>query len=187
MMCRAASSGFLIAAIVVLALAMSGPPTPTFTDVRARWRPSEAQLLDRNGDPVHELRIDQHGRRLAWTPLNEISPALTTAIVVSEDHRFWSHRGVDLAAMAGSVAAAIAGHRRRGASTITMQLASLLDPSMGRTAGRRTAVQKLRQIFAALVIERRWSKPQILEAYLNLVTYRGELQGIGAASRVMFS
>ena len=46
--------------------------------------------------------------------------------------------------------------------------------------------QKFRQILAALAIERRWSKQQILEAYLNLVTYRGEMQGIGAASRVMF-
>src|ERR1019366_134769 len=177
----------LLAVLAAFQLAANGPRPPSFDEMRARWRPSDAQLLDRNGDPVHEFRIDGHGRRRAWTPLNEISPALTTAIGVSEDHRFWSHRGVDLAAMAGSVAAAIAGHRRRGASTITMQLASLLDPSMGRTAGRRTAVQKLRQIFAALVIERRWSKPQILEAYLNLVTYQGELQGIGAASRVMFT
>ena len=186
MMCRAASSGFLIAAIVVLALAMSGPPTPTFTDVRARWRPSEAQLLDRNGDPVHELRIDQHGRRFAWTALDEISPALKDAIVAAEDHRFWSHRGVDLIALMSSVARAVVGGHSRGASTITMQLASLLDPSLGRTSTRKTVLRKFRQIFAAIAIERRWSKPEILEAYLNLVTYRGELQGITAASRVMF-
>jgi penicillin-binding protein 1C len=175
-----------IAAIAALMLAISGPPTPTFAEVRARWHPSEVQLLDRNGDPVHELRIDRHGRRFAWTPLAQISPALTQAIVTSEDHRFWSHHGVDLIAIASCAARAVVGGRRRGASTITMQLASLLDPSLGRSHTRKTVLRKLRQVFAALAIEQRWSKPEILEAYLNLVTYRGELQGIGSASRVMF-
>jgi len=67
-----------------------------------------------------------------------------------------------------------------------MQLVSILDPSLGRSQSRKSILRKSRQIFAALALERRWSKPEILEAYLNLVTYRGELQGIGAASRVMF-
>ena len=68
-----------------------------------------------------------------------------------------------------------------------MQLAAMLDPdSRAPRMRRRTAVQKLAQMRAALALERRWSKAQILEAYLNLVTYRGELQGVGAAARVMF-
>src|ERR1700675_504875 len=91
-----------IAAAAALMLPMSGRSTPTFAEVRARWHPSEAQLLDRNGDPVHELRIDRHGRRFAWTPLDQISPALTQAIVTSEDHRFWSHHGVDVIAITAS-------------------------------------------------------------------------------------
>src|SRR6202035_1158354 len=186
MLRRLAIFGIPIAAITALMIAMSGPPTPTFAEVRARWHPSDAQLLDRNGDPVHELRIDRHGRRFAWTPLDQISPALTQAIVTSEDHRFWSHHGVDMIAIATSAARAVVGGRRRGASTITMQLASMLDPSLARSRSRKTIVRKFRQVFAALAIERRWSKPEILEAYLNLVTYRGELQGIGAASRAMF-
>jgi penicillin-binding protein 1C len=159
---------------------------PDFSEVRSLWRPSDAQLLDRNGEPIHELRIDRHGRRLAWTAYNDISPALTSAIVASEDHRFWSHRGVDLVALGSATAHALGGRRARGASTITMQLVSLIDPSRIRISSRRTALQKLSQIFAALAIERRWSKREILEAYFNLVTYRGELQGIGAAARVMF-
>ena len=186
MLRRLAILGLSIAAIAVLMLAMSGPPTPTFVEVRAGWHPSEAQLLDRNGNPVHELRIDPHGRRFAWTPLDQISPALTQAIVASEDHRFWNHRGVDVIAITTSAARALVGGRRRGASTITMQLASIIDPSLGRSEARKTILRKFRQVFAALEIERRWSKPEILEAYLNLVTYRGELQGIRAASRVMF-
>src|SRR5271154_6606195 len=131
---RVAIFSLAIPAVAALLLAMSGPPTPTLAEVRARWRPSEAQLLDRNGDPIDELRIDSHGRRFAWTPLDQISPALTQAIVAAEDHRFWSHRGVDLVALTSSAARMLAGKRGRGASTITMQLASILDPALARTS-----------------------------------------------------
>ena len=97
------------------------------------------------------------------------------------------HHGVDFAAIAGAAAGRLAGRRARGASTLTMQLAAMLDPRIARAGTRRhTAMQKLRQMLAAFALERRWSKPQILEAYLNLVTYRGEIEGVGAASRVMF-
>src|SRR5271156_2432475 len=130
MLRRISIFGLPIGAIAALMLIMTGPPTPTFAEVRARWHPSEAQLLDRNGDPVHELRIDRHGRRFAWTPLDEISPALTQPIVTSEDHRFWSHHGVDVIAIVSAAARAVLGGRSRGASTITMQPASILDPSL---------------------------------------------------------
>src|ERR1700719_3670326 len=142
MLRRRAIFGLPAAAIAMLTMVITRPPPPTFVEVRARWHPSEAQLLDRNGDPVHELRIDLHGRRFAWTSLDEISPALTQAIVTSEDHRFWSHHGVDLIALVSSAARAILGGRSRGASTITMQLASLLDPSLGRSHSRKTGLRK---------------------------------------------
>jgi penicillin-binding protein 1C len=186
MMRRFLSVGVSLVLIAALALAAATPQMPAFEEVRARWRPSEARLLDRNGDPVHELRIDAHGRRFAWTPLDQVSPALIDAVVAAEDHRFWSHRGVDLAAVCSSAARAVVGRRSRGASTITMQLVSILDPSLGRTSRHPTVVRKVEQALAALALERRWSKREILEAYLNMVTYRGELQGIAAASRVLF-
>src|SRR5271156_3927989 len=150
MLRRLAIFGLPIVAIVALMLATKVPPPPTFAEVRARWRPSEAQLLDRNGDPIHELRIDRHGRRFAWTSLDEISPALTQAIVTSEDRRFWSHHGVDVIAIVSSAARAVLGGRSRGASTITMQLASILDPSLGRTSAHRVVLRKFRQIVAAI-------------------------------------
>ena len=76
------------------------PTLPEFSEVRARWNPSDAQLLDRNGEPIHEIRIDRHGRRLAWTPLEDISPAVPEAVIASEDHRFLTHHGVDFIAIA---------------------------------------------------------------------------------------
>ncbi len=167
-------------------LAIPQPIMPGFDEVRARWRPSDAQLLDRRGQPLHEVRIDRQGRRLAWTALDDISPALIKAAIRAEDRRFWRHRGVDLMAIGRSLRARLTGRHAGGASTITMQLAALLDPALAPAHRRKTAWQKLVQIKAALALERQWSKRQILEAYLNLVTYRGELQGVAAASRVMF-
>ena len=188
MRCRGTCIAALAAVAGLLAaIALCWPVVPSFDAVRARWRPSDAQLLDRHGEPIHELRIDAHGRRLAWTPLAAISPALQEAVIASEDHRFLGHHGVDFAAIVGAAAGRLEGRPGRGASTLTMQLAAMLDPRIARAGTRqRTAAQKLRQMLAALALERRWSKPQILEAYLNLVTYRGEIEGVSAASRVMF-
>ena len=182
-----AAATLLVATGLMAAMALCWPVVPGFDAVRARWRPSDAQLLDRHGEPIHELRVDAHGRRLAWTPLAAISPALEDAVIASEDRRFLSHHGVDFAAIARAALGRLAGRRRGGASTLTMQLAAMLDPRLARAGARRhTVMQKLRQMLAALALERRWSKAQILEAYLNLVTYRGEIEGVGAAARVLF-
>ncbi|HKF30091.1 MAG TPA: transglycosylase domain-containing protein, partial [Candidatus Binataceae bacterium] len=158
---------------------------PSFNEVRARWRPSDAQLLDRHGDPVYEMRIDSQGRRLAWVALDEISPALISSVIESEDRHFYSHRGVDALAAGAAISRWVLGHRVRGTSTITMQLAALIHPTVGRGGHRRSFMQKLAQIRAARALERSWSKREILEAYLNMVSWRGEIQGVGAASRVM--
>ena len=177
---------FALAVLALVVVVSAAPKIPTFQEVRARWRPSDAQLLDRRGAPLQELRVDPRLRRLEWTALDEISPALTAAVIASEDRRFFHHHGVDLAALTGALVHRLNGGRSRGASTITMQVAAMLDSRLARSGTRRSALQKLRQIIAALILDQRWSKREILEAYINLVTWRGELEGIGAASRVMF-
>ena len=158
------------------------PPLPSYAVVRAQYAPSEARLLDRYGRVLHERRVAADERRLAWTPLAEISPALPTALLAIEDRRFFSHAGVDLRALGGALLAQARGERR-GASTVTMQLAAQLDP---RLRGARTLAHKARQIALALALERDWSKAQILEAYLNTVSFRGELVGVNAAARGLF-
>jgi penicillin-binding protein 1C len=161
-------------------------PAPSYQAVRAAYRPSDVRLLDRSGEVIHELRIDETRRRLEWTRLADISPALQAAVITSEDRRFYAHGGVDYKALGAAVLRWLGGERLRGASTLTMQLASLLDPGLQRGARRRTLAQKWRQMRAARAIEEAWSKDQILETYLNLVSYRGELQGISAATSVLF-
>ncbi len=113
-----------------------------------------------------------------------MSPALLDAVVKGEDHRFWQHSGVDAIGMFGALRDTLLGRRVRGASTISMQLASMLESSRPR-AGSRSPAQKVHQVRLAFGLESRWSKQQILEAYLNLLQFRGELQGIRAASQLL--
>jgi penicillin-binding protein 1C len=158
----------------------------TFGEVMASYTKSDAVLLDRHGEVIHDMRVDPKGRRLDWTRLRDISPALTKAVIRSEDRKFYEHGGVDWMALAAAVVENVMGESKRGASTITMQLASMLDPGLRPGKVRRTLSQKWDQISAARELDSAWKKDEILEAYLNLVTFRGELQGIGAASRGLF-
>lgn len=161
------------------------PPMPSYHQTRAAWRPSEAWLHDRNGKLLETIRVNFAVRRLDWVPLDQIAPALRDDVVAAEDKRFASHHGIDWVGLLGSAWAALRGRSARGASTITMQLAGYLAPELA-TPGTRGARDKLRQIRAAWAIEAGWSKKQILEAYLNLASFRGETQGIAAASRALF-
>jgi penicillin-binding protein 1C len=183
---------------VALALAMpalaASPDDrpPSFAEVKAAHRSSDAVLLDRRGVPLGGARIDTRVRRLDWVALDDVSPAMAAALVSAEDKRFWEHDGVDWTGLAGaawdSVWRIVDGRRPRGGSTLTMQLAGLVDPSLRARGGEtRTFAQKWDQASAALAIERDWSKREILEAYLNLSPFRGELVGIGAAARGLFA
>ena len=160
---------------------------PDFETVRAAYRPSDTTVLDRHGVPVQTLRTDPQVRRLGWVSLDGISVALQQALVLGEDKRFWSHGGVDWAAVARGAFASIWHERTQGASTLTMQLAGLLDPALARPPGGRSLSQKFDQIDAARTLESRWRKDEILEAYLNLVPLRGEIVGIAALSQTLFA
>jgi penicillin-binding protein 1C len=159
---------------------------PSFSAVKASYQSSDAVLLDRHNEIIHELRIDPHSRKLKWVKLADISPALVKAVIRSEDKRFYDHHGADWQAISSAAFGHIFGNSRRGASTITMQLASLLEEKLQSKNGQRSIGQKWEQIKAAQEIETSWTKDQILEAYLNLVSFRGELRGIGAASHGIF-
>jgi penicillin-binding protein 1C len=93
---------------------------------------------------------------------------------------------VDWQAASAAAWANLWNSKTRGASTITMQLAALLDEDLKRGSGGRSVVQKLGQTVSAQLLERSWRKDQILEAYLNLVPFRGELVGIDALSQTLF-
>ena len=173
------AAGLALAAGPALAL-------PSFDEVRADFRSSETLVLSREGEVIQRLRTDVTVRRGQWLGLADVSPALQRALVLSEDRRFYEHSGVDWAAVSAAAWANLWHERTRGASTLTMQLAGLLDGDWRQGPGGRTVTQKMGQAVAAQLLERRWRKDQILEAYLNLVPFRGELVGIDALARTLF-
>lgn len=159
---------------------------PSYDEVRQDFRSSETLVLSREGQTLQRMRTDATVRRGDWIAIADVSPALRTALVLSEDKRFFEHSGVDWRAVSSAAWGNLWNQRTRGASTITMQLAGLLDGDWRQGSGGRSVMQKLGQTVAAQVLDRRWRKDQILEAYLNLVPFRGELVGIDALSRTLF-
>ncbi|WP_198088486.1 penicillin-binding protein 1C [Variovorax sp. E3] len=175
-------------AVALLAAACAHPAWAfvSFEEVKRDFRSSDTAVLDRNGELLQRVRTDPTVRRGQWTPLADVSPALRTAMVMSEDKRFYEHSGIDWRAVSAAAWGNLWNTRTRGASTITMQLSGLLDDDLRRTAGGRSFTQKIGQTVAAAQLERHWRKDQILEAYLNTVPFRGEIVGIDALSRTLF-
>jgi penicillin-binding protein 1C len=125
------------------------------------------------------LALDEQYR--LWTPLERISPTLVDAVLLYEDRRFYAHPGVNPAALARGSWQILRGQRRQGGSTLTMQLARrLYGIDSSSVSG------KFKQIAAALWIEARHSKHDILEAYLNTAPYGGNIEGAQAASLIYF-
>lgn len=158
---------------------------PPPSAVAGKWQPSESWLYDRNGRLIDSARVSFAARRLGWVKLADVSPVLVETVIAQEDHRFRAHGGVDWTAMLGAISARWTGEKSRGASTLSMQVAGFLWPDLAKP-GSRGWLDKVRQMRAAWAIEAGWSKDAILEAYLNLAGFRGEAQGIGAASQALF-
>jgi penicillin-binding protein 1C len=162
---------------------------PSFVEVKRDYAASDAMLLDRNGAVLQALRMDKKVLRLPWVALDDLSLAMRDTLVQAEDKNFHEHAGVDWKAVVAAAWGNVArrGKGGRGASTLTMQLAGLLDANLKPAKdGSRTLTQKWDQMVAARELEKSWSKAQILEAYFNLVPFRGELIGINAASQRLF-
>ncbi|MGZ6486592.1 MAG: transglycosylase domain-containing protein [Pseudobdellovibrio sp.] len=147
---------------------------------------SEKYLFSADGRLINQERTDFNKRNLMWTDLSEVSPDLIQKIIRQEDHRFYSHFGVDFAAIGSTVidnALSLFSEKKfRGASTISMQLAKILFK-----INTRSIFGKFRQMQLAVALEIKMSKNQILEAYLNSISLSGESQGIGTASLTLFN
>jgi penicillin-binding protein 1C len=125
------------------------------------------------------LSADQQYR--LWVPLDEIAPVAVEAIILKEDRWFYWHPGVNPVALIRAAISTYGAGERQGGSTLTMQLARLLYH-----LNTKTPTGKARQIVLAAWLERRYSKRELLQAYLNVAPYGGNIEGIGAASRIYF-
>ena len=137
-------------------------------------------VTDSKGDVVHAFLTKDEKWRMK-TELEEISPLLRKTIVEKEDKYFYSHPGINALAISRAFVKNILKWKRTsGASTITMQVARALEPK------RRTYFNKLIEMFRAVQLEVKYSKNEILQLYLNLVPYGGNIEGVKSASILYF-
>ncbi|WP_371177305.1 transglycosylase domain-containing protein [Buchananella felis] len=129
-------------------------------------------------------------------PLAEISVIMQKAIVSLEDRRFYSHSGIDPQGLARALISNSAGGETQGASTLTQQFVknymveagiAANDPVAQAAATGQTLARKIREAKLALALERRMSKDEILQGYLNIAQFGRSVYGIEAASQYYFS
>lgn len=155
------------------------PFTPAISDIRKARQEQPARLLSADGKLLGEYKWANR----AWVPLDQMAPSVVMALVATEDHRFYSHFGLDWRRTASAAFSTLSGDRQ-GGSTITQQLARNLYPDeVGRAP---TLNRKLKEAITALKIEALYSKPQILETYLNTVPFLYNAFGIEMAARTYF-
>lgn len=139
-------------------------------------------VVDRDGKLLRAYAMADGRWRLPVDAKTDVDPGYIALLLAYEDQRFYSHGGVDPWALLRAARQWVTqGHIVSGGSTITMQLARLIEPRR-----RRSLYAKLHQIVRALEIERELDKDQILNLYLTLAPYGGNLEGIRAASLAYF-
>ncbi|MEY8312465.1 transglycosylase domain-containing protein [Oscillospiraceae bacterium 42-9] len=143
---------------------------------------SMIMLDDQEGNSSEYLPIARNEDRI-WMPLSEIPQAMQTAQIAIEDHRFYQHQGVDLKGTFGAVFKLLTNSGNGGGgSTLTQQLIKNIT-----NENQVSVLRKIKEIFTALNMEdNKYTKSEILEAYLNIVNYGGICQGVEAAARCYF-
>lgn len=175
----AAGVAGLIALVVAVVIAMQS--LPSFDALKSSPNGQMIRVHAADGTVIVSLG-PSYGR---WLSAGQIPEVMTRALVSVEDKRFYMHPGVDPIGLARAVWVGYVrrgeGRRLQGASTITQQLARNIFLNNSYSAGR-----KLREMILALAMERKFSKQQILELYLNKVYFGGGAYGVDAASRKFF-
>ena len=147
-----------------------------------RKRDWSTRIYDRRGTLVQVLALEG-GVRREFTPLSAMPQQAIDIFLAAEDKRFFSHCGLDFSAVVRAALQNIRNAQRvSGASTVTMQLARLVVP-----AKKRTLAAKLNEARNALRIERRLSKNEILELYLNTLPFGFQTEGITSAAKTFFA
>src|SRR5687767_6621735 len=171
--------------VALLALASIARVLPAQDTVAVEpWRliqpPQSSLVVARDGSLIGEI-----GREWRTSvPIKSLPKYVPQAFVAIEDHRFYEHGGVDVIGIAGAIKDAVTGSPR-GASTITQQLVGNMHPEEIDRRDRSLS-RKVREQRAAIEMEKRYSKDEILEAYLNQIAFGHGWYGIEAAARHHF-
>ncbi len=175
----AAAVAGLLAIVIAVVIAMQS--LPDYQSLRSSPNGQMIRVHAADGSVIVSLG-PSYGR---WLDYDQIPQVMTDAMISTEDKRFYLHPGVDPVGMARAAWVAIerrgSGRRLQGASTITQQVARNIFLNNSYSWGR-----KVREMVLAMALERKFSKRQILELYLNKVYFGGGAYGIDAASRKFF-
>ena len=176
---RAAILLSIVPIVVILYVLALVPFTPSIGDIRKSKSEAPALVMSADGK---ELAMFKRANR-DWVKLADISPNVIAALVATEDRRFYQHHGMDFTRTLSAAVRTLSGDRE-GGSTITQQLARNLYPEdIGRAP---TLTRKIKEAITALKIEAIYSKPEILETYLNTVPFLYNAFGIEMAARTYF-
>jgi membrane peptidoglycan carboxypeptidase len=192
--------GVLVAGLLVPAAAVSGSTASGsiefFDTLPAELQvdpPSQStKILAADGSVIANLYAENRTR----VPLDQISPYMKDAVIAIEDNRFYEHGGVDTTGILRALVATARGNKQ-GASTITQQYVNNVLNASLESEGRSADVKlngvnkgvgdKLREMKLAIALEKKFTKEQILEGYLNIVFFNRDAYGIEAASKFFFS
>ena len=156
---------------------------PTGIDLNARSLNLSSFIYTMNPDTgeFEEYQTLYGTENRIWVNLNEMPDYMPKAIIAIEDKRFYDHHGVDWTRTGSAVVSLLTGSDNYGGSTITQQLIKNITDD-----NEVSLTRKLREIFRALNIEKEYSKDDIIEAYLNVVNFGNNCQGVEAASQLYF-
>ncbi|KRE91445.1 transglycosylase domain-containing protein [Arthrobacter sp. Soil764] len=192
--------GVLVASLVVPAVAAAGMGVSSSIGYFERLPeeltvqpPSQAtKVLTSDGQPIATFYAENRVR----VPLDQMSPFIKDGIIAIEDSRFYDHAGVDPQGILRALVSNLTKGGEQGASTITQQyVTNVLNeaqlsqdrPDEVVLNGQKTLGDKLREMKLAVTLEKKYTKNQILEGYLNIVFFSSNAYGIEAAARYFFS
>ena len=166
---------FFVGSLIVIPLfAFTLPPA----DQIVRREGFSTTILDRNGKVLYDIF---ENRRQTFVPLSEIPMDLREATIAIEDKNFYKHQGFDPMGIFRALFNTFFKGRLQGGSTLTQQLVKnvLLSPE-------RTVFRKIKEFILAVQVEKRYTKDEILQLYLNEAPYGGAAYGVEAASEIYF-
>jgi penicillin-binding protein 1A len=173
-----ATVGVALVAIVLYTLALI-PFTPSVEGVLKARDEHPSVLLAADGTVLTMFRRTNR----EWVKLDQVPRHVVDALIATEDHRFWEHKGVDWVRSISAIGHTLVGERQ-GGSTITQQLARNYFPDdIGRA---QTINRKVKEMITAIKLERAYSKNEILESYFNTVSFHYNAVGIEMAARTYF-
>ncbi|MEZ4825993.1 MAG: transglycosylase domain-containing protein [Bacteroidia bacterium] len=170
----------LLATIAVLGfITYTAQDLPALTEIENPKSSLSTQVISADGTVLDNFYVTENRVNVK---LNDVSPYVVDALIATEDARFYEHSGVDYWSIPALLKRNLTG-TTSGGSTITMQLSRNLFNAVSR---ERTAIRKIKEVIVSALLEKNYTKQEILEGYLNTVNIYGNAYGIEMASQRLF-